>query len=198
MNAPNSLYLCYVLKKQFLILVAILWALTVHAQAPYGSLERYKDGMKLDGRVLSFHEQGVILSDIGGKDYTSEWLRYLHLREEGQKCIMIGSIIASIGAGALLGIGAVYFGGMLGVIPFAALAGSESEQVFDDYYSAFAPWIIGSGAVAAAGAATVLIGVTILVVNNRRMSDICGKYNESGITLQIGLTPSGAGLALLF
>ena len=186
------------MKRLLFILAAVLWASVGNAQSPHGVLERHKDGMRLDGRVLSLQEQGAILSDIGGIDYTSEWLRYSLWRERGQKCFLSGTIITSIGAGALLGIGAAYLGGMLGVIPIAALAGSESEQVFDDYDSAFAPWFIGCGAIAAAGAATILTGVTILVVNNRRMSAICDKYNESSITLQIGLTPSGAGLALLF
>ena len=111
------------MKRLLLILTVILWALACNAQSPHGVLERYKDGMRLDGRILSLQEQGAILSDIGGKDYTSEWLRYSLWREGGQKCILAGTIITSIGAGALLGIGAAYLGGMLGVIPLAALAG---------------------------------------------------------------------------
>lgn len=187
------------MKRLLFILAIVLWTSAGNAQSPNGMLKRYKDGMRLDGRILSLQEQGAILSDIGGKDYTSEWLRYSHWREEGQKCIIAGTVITSIGTGALLGIGAAYIGGLFGVVfPLAVFAASESVQILNDYDSAFAPWFIGSGAVAAAGAATFLTGVTILVVNNRRMSAICDKYNESCITLQIGLTHSGAGLALLF
>ena len=87
---------------------------------------------------------------------------------------------------------------MLGVVPMAALAGSESDEVLAGYEAKLRPWFIGTGAIAAAGAVTALAGVTVLLVYNRKMSAICDKFNESHGYYSFTLSPYGVGLKVKF
>ena len=176
---------------------------------PQGMLKRSGGGMQtLDKTQLTAEQVMKVLSDIEGVDYTEEWNALNRGRERGVGLIVGGSITGGLGLLVMGGTAVVHLMTLIIGAPFAAMdeTGESLENFKTELRQQFLPWYIGSGITAAAGTGCLIAGIPLTVSKKRMMNAIVDRYNgtlppaeqEPGVSLTLGPTRNGFGLALNF
>ncbi len=173
-------------------LVAALLCLTQNANAQYaGPIERH--GINLTdnrGNVLSDHE---ILNMIGEEVYDATFVG-------ARKQMKAGKTLIWSGLGGMVG-GAVLYG--VGLSKVAGKVNQNSSK--EDIQKAFegdpgsAGMVVGGTLLMAAGAIALDAGIPLAIIGKKRLNWVADDYNaRKGLTYQMGVTPSGVGLAINF
>ena len=85
------------MKKIFSILVFLAMAVSAYAQYATPALaERKGCTIKIDGEKLSNHEAELLMSNIGGEDYSAQWAKARGWRTAGISMIAGGGAIAAL------------------------------------------------------------------------------------------------------
>ena len=203
------------MKKIFSILVFLAMAVSAYAQYATPALaERKGCTIKIDGEKLSHHEAELLMSNIGGEDYSAQWAKARGWRTAGISMIAGGGAIAAGGAvtvliGAALGatVGAVA-GATVGSIGGEEQAQQSASEAAQKGADAGKPIINGGLIAMGLGLATHSAGIPLTVVNSVRMSKLVDKYNEANepseskepgeVLLSFGTTRNGVGLCISF
>ena len=196
--------------KKILIIVFLMLA-GMAASAQYvdgGMLKRSGARIKEDGRKLSKEQQALLLSDIGGTDYTADWSKASGWRTAGIVITAGGAAVTLAGAAVTMvglltsTVGAV--AGAAGGAIVGSIGGEEASQQAANEGAAAGidagKPIVNAGLVTAGiGAATLAAGIPIWCVNSHRLSGIVNTANQSReASLSLGPAPGGFGLCFTF
>ena len=196
------------MKKIFSILVFLAMAVSAYAQYATPALaERKGCTIKIDGEKLSNHEAELLMSNIGGEDYSAQWAKARGWRTAGISMIAGGGAIAAGGAVTVL-IGALTsaLGATVGAVAGATVGSIGGEEQAQQSASEAAQKGADAGKPIINGG--LIAGIPLTVVNSVRMSKLVDKYNEANepseskesgeVLLSFGATRNGVGLCISF
>ena len=206
------------MKKIITLLVLLAVAVSAYAQYATPALaERKGCTIKLDGEKLSHHEAELLMSNIGGEDYSAQWAKARGWRTAGISMMAGGGAIAAGGAvTVLIGVLTSALGATVGAVAGATVGSIGGEEQAQQSASDAAQKgadagkpIINGGLIAMGlGLATHIAGIPLTVVNSVRMSKLVDMYNEANepseskesgeVLLSFGTTRNGVGLCLSF
>lgn len=135
-----------------------------------------------------------LLEGAGGPQLSDDWQRYCSQRGWGIGLTAGGFTVAAAG---VLYSTAMVVGGAVG----SALVAVGGEEAVQGVWNGMSPRINGGMIVAGVGAVAGITGVVLLINGNthlRRIVRDCNEPGASSVTLTLGPTPSGIGLALRF
>ena len=135
-----------------------------------------------------------LLEGAGGPQLSDDWQRYCSQRGWGIGLTAGGFTIAAAG---VLYSTAMVVGGAVG----SALVAVGGDEAVQGVWNGMSPRINGGMIVAGVGAVAGISGVVLLINGNthlRRIVRDCNEPGASSVTLTLGPTPSGIGLALRF
>lgn len=187
------------------IVATILMFLSLGAWAQYagtGTIKRAGTHIKMDGERLSPEAQTALLADIGGMDYNSSWDWAKRGRNAGLGLVIGGGVVTLGGSVVtLLGLTTSVIGAAVGGT-VGSIGGQESaQQAAQEGAKAGNSLTIGGLITTGAGIAATVIGIPMIVRNNRTLNEIVNTYNNGGqplVQLSFGPTGNGIGLALVF
>lgn len=199
------------------LLVVFFLTLSLAASAQY--IHRKGGHITRDGEKISLEEQQLILSDINGIDFNSDWHSFDTWRKTGLGLTIGGSIVAGGGAltfltGALVSMLGAAVGAVGGAAVGGAVGGNEGAQSGAQAgasagVQAGQPIMTGGLIATVVGTVALGAGIPLLVVNSKRMNRITADYNanipepelapeEPVAELAFGPAPSGIGFTLNF
>ena len=135
-----------------------------------------------------------LLEGAGGPQLSDDWQRYCSQRGWGIGLTAGGFTVAAAG---VLYSTAMVVGGAVG----SALVAVGGDEAVQGVWNGMSPRINGGMIVAGVGAVAGITGVVLLINGNthlRRIVRDCNEPGASSVTLTLGPTPSGIGLALRF
>lgn len=135
-----------------------------------------------------------LLEGAGGPQLSNDWQRYCSQRGWGIGLTAGGFTVAAAG---VLYSTAMVVGGAVG----SALVAVGGDEAVQGVWNGMSPRINGGMIVAGVGAVAGITGVVLLINGNthlRRIVRDCNEPGASSVTLTLGPTPSGIGLALRF
>lgn len=135
-----------------------------------------------------------LLEGAGGPQLSDDWQRYCSQRGWGIGLTAGGFTVAAAG---VLYSTAMVVGGAVG----SALVAVGGDKAVQGVWNGMSPRINGGMIVAGVGAVAGITGVVLLINGNthlRRIVRDCNEPGASSVTLTLGPTPSGVGLALRF
>lgn len=135
-----------------------------------------------------------LLEGAGGPQLSDDWQRYCSQRGWGIGLTAGGFTVAAAG---VLYSTAMVVGGAVG----SALVAVGGDEAVQGVWNGMSPRINGGMIVAGVGAVAGITGVVLLINGNthlRRIVRDCNEPGASSVTLTLGPTPSGVGLALRF
>ncbi|MBO5545659.1 MAG: hypothetical protein J5951_03255 [Bacteroidales bacterium] len=135
-----------------------------------------------------------LLEGAGGPQLSDDWQRYCSQRGWGIGLTAGGFTVAAAG---VLYSTAMVVGGAVG----SALVAVGGDEAVQGVWNGMSPRINGGMIVAGVGAVAGITGVVLLINGNTHLRHIVRDCNEPGassVTLTLGPTPSGVGLALRF
>lgn len=135
-----------------------------------------------------------LLEGAGGPQLSDDWQRYCSQRGWGIGLTAGGFTVAAAG---VLYSTAMVVGGAVG----SALVAVGGDEAVQGVWNGMSPRINGGMIVAGVGAVAGITGVVLLINGNthlRRIVRDCNQPGASSVTLTLGPTPSGVGLALRF
>ena len=135
-----------------------------------------------------------LLEGAGGPQLSNDWQRYCSQRGWGIGLTAGGFTVAAAG---VLYSTAMVVGGAVG----SALVAVGGDEAVQGVWNGMSPRINGGMIVAGVGAVAGITGVVLLINGNthlRRIVRDCNEPGASSVTLTLGPTPSGVGLALRF
>ena len=135
-----------------------------------------------------------LLEGAGGPQLSDDWQRYCSQRGWGIGLTAGGFTVAAAG---VLYSTAMVVGGAVG----SALVAVGGDEAVQGVWNGMSPRINGGMIVAGVGAVAGITGVVLLINGNthlRRIVRDCNEPGTSSVTLTLGPTPSGIGLALRF
>lgn len=206
------------MKKIIIVLVLLAMAVSAHAQYATTSLAERKGGsIKIDDYKLSQAEALDLMSNIGGEDYSEQWIKARGGRTAGIAMMAGGGGVTVVGLTTVL-IGAVtsmfgatggaIAGTMVGSIGGQETATQTGQEAAQKGAQAGVPIMNTGGIIALVGFVTSIAGIPVTVVNCKKMSSLVDKYNESltapekeprgDVLLSFGATANGVGLRLTF
>ena len=136
----------------------------------------------------------LLLEGAGGPQLSDDWQRYCSQRGWGIGLTAGGFTVAAAG---VLYSTAMVVGGAVG----SALVAVGGDEAVQGVWNGMSPRINGGMIVAGVGAVAGITGVVLLINGNthlRRIVRDCNEPGASSVTLTLGPTPSGIGLALRF
>ena len=173
-------------------MIAAFLCLTQNANAQYaGPIHRQGANLAdMRGNVLTDHE---VLSLIGEQIYDETYLGACKQRKAGKTLIWSG-IDGMVGGAVLYGVG------------FSKIAGSVNQNSSNEEIQralennpGSAGMILGGNLLMSAGAIALDAGIPLAIIGKKRLNWIADDYNaRKGLAYQVGVTPSGVGLALRF
>ena len=187
------------MKRVVVLLLALLWAATAFAQyVPewhQGELKRRGTKLAVLDEKLDKEATQALLTQVGGTDMADAWEKACSLRGWGIGLTSGGYTLAA--AGFCFG-GIYILAGVVGTI-FAAIGGQEAV---DKLWADLGPQVTIGGIAMFTGLAVGTTGVVLLCVGNGNMRKLAKTCDAAGIapsiSLTLGPTPSGVGLALRF
>lgn len=135
-----------------------------------------------------------LLEGAGGPQLSDDWQRYCSQRGWGIGLTAGGFTVAAAG---VLYSTAMVVGGAVG----SALVAVGGDEAVQGVWNGMSPRINGGMIVAGVGAVAGITGVVLLINGNthlRRIVRDCNEPGASSVTLSLGPTSSGIGLALRF
>ena len=135
-----------------------------------------------------------LLEGAGGPQLSDDWQRYCSQRGWGIGLTAGGFTVAAAG---VLYSTAMVVGGAVG----SALVAVGGDEAVQGVWNGMSPRINGGMIVAGVGAVAGITGVVLLINGNthlRRIVRDCNEPGASSVTLTLGPTSSGIGLALRF
>ena len=135
-----------------------------------------------------------LLEGAGGPQLSDDWQRYCSQRGWGIGLTAGGFTVAAAG---VLYSTAMVVGGAVG----SALVAVGGDEAVQGVWNGMSPRINGGMIVAGVGAVAGITGVVLLINGNthlRRIVRDCNEPGASSVTLTLGPTSSGVGLALRF
>ena len=173
-------------------MIAAFLCLTQNANAQYAG-PIHREGANLAdmrGNILTDHE---VLNLIGEQVYDETYVGACKQRKTGKTLIWSG-------LGGMVG-GAVLYG-----VGLSKVAGKISQNSSnEDIQKAFegnpgsAGMVVGGTLLMAAGAIALDAGIPLAIIGKKRLNWVAEDYNaRKGLTYQMGVTPSGVGLAINF
>ena len=135
-----------------------------------------------------------LLEGAGGPQLSDDWQRYCSQRGWGIGLTAGGFTVAAAG---IFYSTAMVVGGAVG----SALVAVGGDEAVQGVWNGMSPRINGGMIVAGVGAVAGITGVVLLINGNthlRRIVRDCNEPGASSVTLTLGPTPSGVGLALRF
>ena len=135
-----------------------------------------------------------LLEGAGGPQLSDDWQRYCSQRGWGIGLTAGGFTVAAAG---VLYSTAMVVGGAVG----SALVAVGGDEAVQGVWNGMSPRINGGMIVAGVGTVAGITGVVLLINGNihlRRIVRDCNEPGASSVTLTLGPTPSGIGLALRF
>ncbi|MDO4998871.1 MAG: hypothetical protein Q4E27_01295 [Bacteroidales bacterium] len=135
-----------------------------------------------------------LLEGAGGPQLSDDWQRYCSQRGWGIGLTAGGFTVAAAGVFYST---AMVVGGAVG----SALVAVGGDEAVQGVWNGMSPRINGGMIVASVGAVAGITGVVLLINGNthlRRIVRDCNEPGASSVTLTLGPTPSGIGLALRF
>ena len=136
----------------------------------------------------------LLLEGAGGPQLSDDWQRYCSQRGWGIGLTAGGFTVAAAG---VLYSTAMVVGGAVG----SALVAVGGDEAVQGVWNGMSPRINGGMIVAGVGTVAGITGVVLLINGNthlRRIVRDCNEPGASSVTLTLGPTPSGIGLALRF
>lgn len=165
-----------------------------------GDLVKKGASIAVNGQTLDRAAAAALVAKAGGAQLASDWDKAVSKRKLGMGLTIGGFSVATLGT--VLGLGSALAGGMFGGVIGGAIGGSEGAQKgFEE--GANNPVAIGSLIAAGVGAAAGVVGIIDLSSANSALKGIVDQCNAKGpgspsISLAVGATPNGLGLALRF
>ncbi len=135
-----------------------------------------------------------LLEGAGGPQLSDDWQRYCSQRGWGIGLTAGGFTVAAAGVFYST---AMVVGGAVG----SALVAVGGDEAVQSVWNGMSPRINGGMIVAGVGAVAGITGVVLLINGNthlRRIVRDCNEPGASSVTLTLGPTSSGVGLALRF
>lgn len=187
------------MKRLLVLLSALLWAASAFAQYAVewhqGDLKKKGTVLALQGEKLDRETTEAILNQVGGQEMVDAWNKYRKERGWGIGLTSGGYTLAT--AGFCYG-GIYILAGVVGTI-FAAPFG---EEAVNNLWSGLETNVQVGGIAMLTGLAIGTTGVVLLCVGNGNMRKLAKTCDAAGIapsiSLTLGPTPSGVGLALRF
>lgn len=173
-------------------LVAAFLCLAQNANAQYAG-PIHREGAKLAdmrGNILTDHE---VLSLIGEQVYDETYVGACKQRKAG-KSLIWGGLGGLIGGGVLYGVG-------FSQIADKVNQNSSTEEIQKALQDnpGSAGMVLGGTLLMVAGGIALDAGIPLAIIGKKRLNWVADDYNaRKGLTYQMGVTPSGVGLALNF
>ena len=162
-----------------------------------GDLARKRTMIVVGDQVLDREASAAFVAQAGGPRLASEWDKAVSKRKLGLGLTIGGFSVSALGS--TLAAGGAMAGGLIGAVVGGIAGGDEGAQ--EGFRAgAWNPLTIWSLVAAGVGVATGVVGVVQLKSANDSLNGIVDQCNGKGpsVSLSVGSTPNGIGLALNF